>query len=184
MEHTRFLLLTRNTSVECSFLRIEREARKIAERTSYTPCVLLSFSSLIQTTNVVPKLNFENRVLISKLLMSIKTDGCGPFPHCLSSCPGHVLPERKRLCILCVPPKFHNLPSRGNIIKKKAPTSSLFVLKFKFDENVCNTLQQTVGFCFALCTNHLEIEYYVSACRCKKNKSAFQSLADPCSVCT
>jgi len=55
--------------VEGCCLRIEREgseARKIAERTFYTPCILLSFS-------------------------------------------------RKRLCILCVPPKFHNLPSRGNI---------------------------------------------------------------------
>jgi len=80
MEHTRFLLLTRSTSVEGCCLRIEREARKIAECTSYTPCVLLSFSS---------------------------------------SFPTHVLPVlsvRKRLCILCVPPKFHNLPSRGNII--------------------------------------------------------------------
>ena len=51
--------------------------------------------------------------------MSIKTDVCGPFPHCPSSFPTHVLPVlfvRKRLCILCVPPKFHNLPSRGNII--------------------------------------------------------------------
>jgi len=28
---------------------------------------------------------FVNRLLISKLLMSIKTDGCGPFPHCFSS---------------------------------------------------------------------------------------------------
>jgi len=37
----------------------------------------------------------------------------------LSSFPTHVLPVllvRKRLCILCVPPKFHNLPSRGNIV--------------------------------------------------------------------
>ena len=45
MEHTRFLLLTRSTSVEGCCLRIEREARKIAECTSYTPCVLLSFPS-------------------------------------------------------------------------------------------------------------------------------------------
>jgi len=44
MEHTRFLLLTRSTSAEDCCLRIEREARKIAECTSYTPCVLLSFS--------------------------------------------------------------------------------------------------------------------------------------------
>ena len=39
----------------------------------------------------------------------------------LCSFPTHVLPVlsvRKRLCILCVPPKFHNLPSRGNIIMK------------------------------------------------------------------
>jgi len=57
-------------------LRIKREARKIAECTSYTPCVLLYF--------LIPKLNFVNRLLISKLLMSIKTDVCGPFPHCLS----------------------------------------------------------------------------------------------------
>ena len=42
MEHTRFLLLTRSTSAEGCCLRIEREARKIAECTSYTPCVLLS----------------------------------------------------------------------------------------------------------------------------------------------
>jgi len=37
----------------------------------------------------------------------------------LSSFPTHVLPVllvRMRLCILCVPPKFHNLPSRGNIV--------------------------------------------------------------------
>jgi len=61
MEHTRFLLLTRSTSAEGCCSRIERKARKIAECTSYTPCVLLSFS------------------------------------------------------LLCVPPKFHNLPSRGNI---------------------------------------------------------------------
>jgi len=45
MKHTRFLLLTRSTSVESCCLRIEIEARKIAECTSYTPCVLLSFSS-------------------------------------------------------------------------------------------------------------------------------------------
>jgi len=45
MEHTRFLLLTRSTSVEGCCSRIEREARKIAECTSYTPCVLLSFSA-------------------------------------------------------------------------------------------------------------------------------------------
>jgi len=104
-EHTRFLLLTRSTSVEGWCLRIEREAtqRKIAECTSYTPCVLLSFfdysrcfpllvfswyellpDSLIQTANVIPKLNFVNRLLISKLFMSIKIDVCGPFPHCLS----------------------------------------------------------------------------------------------------
>jgi len=43
MEHTRFLLLKRSTSVEGCCSRIEREARKIAECTSYTPCVLLSF---------------------------------------------------------------------------------------------------------------------------------------------
>ena len=42
--HTRFLLLTRSTSVEDCCSRIERGARKIAECTSYTPCVLLSFS--------------------------------------------------------------------------------------------------------------------------------------------
>jgi len=30
------------------------------------------------------QLNFVNRLFISTLLMSIKTDGCGPFPHCLS----------------------------------------------------------------------------------------------------
>jgi hypothetical protein len=45
MEHTRFLLLTRSTCVEGCCSRIEKEARKIAECTSYTPCVLLSFSS-------------------------------------------------------------------------------------------------------------------------------------------
>ena len=44
-EHKRFLLLTRSTSVESCSLRIEREARKIAECTSYTTCILLSFSS-------------------------------------------------------------------------------------------------------------------------------------------
>jgi len=44
-EHTRFLLLTRSTSEEGYCLRIKREARKIAECTSYTSCVLLSFSS-------------------------------------------------------------------------------------------------------------------------------------------
>jgi len=44
MEHTRFLLFTRSTSVEGCCLRIEREAKKIAECTSYTPCVLLSFA--------------------------------------------------------------------------------------------------------------------------------------------
>ena len=47
MEHTRFLLLTRNTSVEGCCLKIEREARNIAECTSYTPYVLLSFSDLM-----------------------------------------------------------------------------------------------------------------------------------------
>jgi len=41
--------------------------------------------------------------------------------HIVSLCsfPTHILPVlsvRKRLCILCVLPKFHNLPSRGNII--------------------------------------------------------------------
>ena len=45
MEHTCFLFLTRSTSVEGCCLRIEREARKIAECTSYTPCILLSLSS-------------------------------------------------------------------------------------------------------------------------------------------
>jgi len=45
MERARFLYLTRSTSVEGCCSRIEREARKIAECTSYTPCVLLSFSS-------------------------------------------------------------------------------------------------------------------------------------------
>ena len=45
MEHTHFLLLTRSTSVEGCCSRIKREARKITECTSYTPCVLLSFSS-------------------------------------------------------------------------------------------------------------------------------------------
>jgi len=49
MEHTRFLILTRNTSVTYCSLRIERQARKIAECTSYrytlTPSILLSFSS-------------------------------------------------------------------------------------------------------------------------------------------
>jgi len=36
----------------------------------------------------------------------------------LCSFPTHVLPVlsvRKHLCIVCVPPKFHNLPSCGNI---------------------------------------------------------------------
>jgi len=45
MEHTCFLLFTRSTSLEGCCSRIEREVRKIAECTSYTPCVLLSFSS-------------------------------------------------------------------------------------------------------------------------------------------
>jgi len=44
-EHTRFLLLTRSTSVEGCCSRIEKEARTIAECTSYTPCDSLSFSS-------------------------------------------------------------------------------------------------------------------------------------------
>ena len=43
MEHTRFLLLTRSTSAEDCCSRIERGMRKIAECTSYTTCVLLSF---------------------------------------------------------------------------------------------------------------------------------------------
>ena len=45
MEHPRFLLFTRSTSVGGCCSRIERKARKIAECTSYTPCDLLSFSS-------------------------------------------------------------------------------------------------------------------------------------------
>jgi len=45
MEHVRFILLTRSTSVEDCCLRIKNKARKIAECTSYTHCVLLSFSS-------------------------------------------------------------------------------------------------------------------------------------------
>jgi len=36
-----------------------------------------------QSTNVIPKLNFVNRLLISKLLMSIKTEIRGPSPRCL-----------------------------------------------------------------------------------------------------
>jgi len=44
MEQKKCLLLSRSTYENGSCLRIEREARKIAESTPYTPCVLLSFS--------------------------------------------------------------------------------------------------------------------------------------------
>ena len=35
-----------------------------------------------RSTNVIPKLNFVNRLLISKLLMSINTEIRGPSPRC------------------------------------------------------------------------------------------------------
>ena len=44
MEQPRFLLLTRSTSVLGCASRIETGVRIIAECTSYTPCILLSFS--------------------------------------------------------------------------------------------------------------------------------------------
>ena len=72
-EHTRFLLLTRSTSVEGYCLRIKREARKIAECTkvpkiaectSYTPCVLLSFSPppLFPTPRATTRFNEGRRM--------------------------------------------------------------------------------------------------------------------------
>jgi len=39
--------------------------------------------SLIQTTNVIHKLNLINRLLIYKLLMSIKIEIRGPSPRCI-----------------------------------------------------------------------------------------------------
>ena len=46
MNYIRFFLLTRSTSAQDCCSRIERGARKIAQCTSYTPCVLLSFPPL------------------------------------------------------------------------------------------------------------------------------------------
>jgi len=54
------------------------------QRTTVSPDMSLLPDSLIQTTNVIAKLNFVNRLLVFKLLMSIKTDVCGLFPLCLS----------------------------------------------------------------------------------------------------
>jgi len=62
----------------------------------------------------------------------------------LSSFPSQVLPVlfvRKRLCILCVPPKFHNLPPRGNIILHHCDT-----LTHGVAQACCSVLQ-----CIAVC---------------------------------
>jgi len=57
--------------------RIETGRRRTAECRN-TSFVRLSFSWMI------PELNFVNRLRISKLLMSMKTDVRGPYTHCLS----------------------------------------------------------------------------------------------------
>ena len=57
------------------------ELEKATSASSEYPLSVFNENS---TLNVIPKLNFVNRLLLSKLLMSIKTDVCGPFPHCLS----------------------------------------------------------------------------------------------------
>jgi len=60
MEHTRFFLLTRSTSAEGCCLRIEREARKVAECTSYFK--LLSFSPPIPTPRDTTRSNEGRRM--------------------------------------------------------------------------------------------------------------------------
>ena len=62
-----------------------REKRKRSQSVSLTVTLPASYSLfLLRTINVIPKLNFVNSLLICRFWMSIKTDGCGPFPHCLS----------------------------------------------------------------------------------------------------
>jgi len=76
MENTRFLLFTRSTSVEGCCSRIEKEARKIAECTSYTPCVLLSFSPRLSVSVFKENNSYENP--ISHVVISINFSGYPP----------------------------------------------------------------------------------------------------------
>ena len=119
MEHTRFLLLTRSTFVEGCCSRIEKEARKIAECTSYTPCVTVLLSFCVWTISTLSLSSFPTHV----------------FP---------VLSVRKRLWFLCVPLKFHNLPSCGNIsrvslekLARPEHSKQIQVRKENYQMNTC-----------------------------------------------
>ena len=109
-----------------NFLPWDRDFKEgDAQRISHTRCVILSFSrwlpllvfswcellpeSLIQTTNVIPKLDLLNRLLIYKLLISIKIEING-------SSPIWQLLGRNPLCIFPGPTKIHNRPWCGNLI--------------------------------------------------------------------
>jgi len=84
---------------------------------------LLAFSryellpdSLIQTTNVIPKLNLLNRILIYKLLMSIKIEIRGPSRRCLFL-------ERNRVCIFVSPIEIPQSPFAWKYYLVRAKTS-------------------------------------------------------------
>jgi len=89
--HTRFLLLTRSTSVEDCCSRIERGARKIAECTSYTPCVLLSFSprkhglDKARAAAVPPGLNISRSSDFSSFSPADHQRRGHQWPHCCSA---------------------------------------------------------------------------------------------------
>jgi len=104
MEHTRFLLLTRSTAVEGYWSRIERKRERSQSVPVTLPASYSLFMSYFKIINV-----HQNRCVWTVSTLS------------LCSFPTHVLPVlsvRKRSCIFRVPPKFHNLSSRGNITAK------------------------------------------------------------------
>jgi len=84
------LLFVEVVSSACRFL-ISRSRARCFSSIVLTRCrPLLAFSwyhllphFLIQTTNVIPKLDLSNSLVIYKLLMSIKTEIRGPSPRCL-----------------------------------------------------------------------------------------------------
>jgi len=78
---------------------------------------------------VIPKLNFVNRLLISKLFMFIKTELCGPFPHCLSV-PFQPMysqySQQGSVCVFCVSHRNSTTSLRVEILLNVNPQPRYF----------------------------------------------------------
>jgi len=120
-----FLLLARRTSVEGCCLRIKREARKIAECTSYTPCDLLSLIWVLpvfplpSTPNLKHPWCFNLQTTIGTQPLHLEIYPCIPLPcthkhhWCLKLCTPHIYsPETHVMNAHIHSPETHEINTR------------------------------------------------------------------------